>query len=179
MFVLNVLSANEALESQVKQLEATVANLSSENSSLVKENAALVEEKANRIAEVRQSVSFYHCSMEDTVLSLQVHFRLWNFVVSLWNAKALQVCHLIFKTVTWHGIYVPPQIWSLLSINFYTECFGMWLNHALSISWDVVLKNDMLCWLIDLFIHLYYVSSEEYAVSVLEAATQNNVVVTQ
>jgi len=76
MFVLNVLSANEALESQVKQLEATVANLSSENSSLVKENAALVEEKANRIAEVRQSVSFYHCSMEDTVLSLQVHFRL-------------------------------------------------------------------------------------------------------
>jgi len=66
MFVSNVLSANEALESQVKQLETTVANLSSENSSLVKENAALVEEKANRIAEVRQSVSFYQCLLEDS-----------------------------------------------------------------------------------------------------------------
>ena len=52
------LSANEALESQVKQLEATMATLSQENSSLVKENATLVEEKANRIAEVRQSVSY-------------------------------------------------------------------------------------------------------------------------
>jgi len=55
-----VFSANEALESQVKQLEATVASLSEENSSLVKENATLVEEKANRIAEVRQSVSYFY-----------------------------------------------------------------------------------------------------------------------
>jgi len=63
MFVFYALSANEALESQVKQLEATVANLSEENSSLVKENASLVEEKANRIAEVRHSVS---CKLTST-----------------------------------------------------------------------------------------------------------------
>jgi len=61
--VFDILSANEALENQVKQLEATVASLSEENSSLVKDNATLVEEKANRIAEVRQSVSFFNSCM--------------------------------------------------------------------------------------------------------------------
>lgn len=59
----DILSANEALETQVKQLETTVASLSEENSSLVKDNATLVEEKANRIAEVRQSVSFFNSCM--------------------------------------------------------------------------------------------------------------------
>ena len=59
VIVIYAFPANEALESQVKQLEATVATLSEENSSLVKENATLVEEKANRIAEVRQSVSHF------------------------------------------------------------------------------------------------------------------------
>jgi len=71
LFFFYTLSAKEALESQVKQLEATIASLSEENSSLVKENAALVEEKANRIAEVRQSVSFCNSWIEDVVLALQ------------------------------------------------------------------------------------------------------------